>query len=370
MIVLAREVLVKIHIRAALAATALLGLIVPAASTEIDIYTGPHTLIKVAPHIYAVDAEFAGANSAIIVNKSGVIVVDSHGTPATAATLVDVVATLTDKPIRYVINTHWHVDHHSGNEAYSKSFPGTVNVIAHDYTREDIPTLGREQYEQTAPYRSNPLNAAAQSLREGKNSHGISLTEEQRDLVTKFHELQDAFVTMGDDFQFTLPNVTIDKSLTIHDERYTVQVLYLYPAHTRGDLVVYVPDRKVLMVGDVLTRPILWTWSSHPADYVRTLTALEALDIEKIIIGHGGPVLDGKSYLKTVRHAMQMFVDFARRSRDAGLSLEQTIEAGTGDADIEALRRRFVADTDQENGMFDQMVKWTIARAYQEIASN
>ncbi len=344
--------------------------IAPTAVPAKEIYTGPHTLFEVAPHIYAVNAEFADANAALIVNERGVIVVDSHGTPATAATLVDAVAELTDKPIRYVINTHWHIDHHSGNEAYVKIFPGQVDLIAHDYTREDIPTLGREQYEQTAPFRVNPLNSAADTLREDRDVHGNPLGSHQRDLVAKFHELQDAYVTMGDEFEFTLPNLTIDKSLTIHDERYTVQVLYLYPAHTRGDLVVYVPEQKVLVVGDVLTQPILWSWSSHPTDYVRTLTALEALEVDKIIIGHGGPVLDGKAYLTTARYAMETFVSFARRSRDAGLSLEQTLEAGASDADIEALRRRFVADTDQENGMFDQMVRWTIERAYQEIASD
>jgi len=334
-----------------------------------DIHTGAHTLVEVAPGIYAVEPEFAGANGALIVNESGVIVIDSHGSPASAATLIDAVASLTDKPIRYVINTHWHVDHHSGNEAYTNSFPADVDVIAHHNTREDIPTLGRAQHVSTAPYRAMPLAAAAGQLQSGEDARGESLNDRQRAAVTKFHEMQDAFVTLGDDFEFTLPNLTIEKSLTIHDQRYTIQVLYLHPAHTRGDLVAYVPEQKVLMVGDILTQPILWNWSSYPADYVRTLKALESLDIEKIIIGHGGPVLEGKTYLTNVRNAMEVLVAFARRSREAGLVVEDALERGATDADIQGLRRQFVADNDQENGMFDQMVMWTIDRAYVEMAS-
>ena len=342
----------------------------PALSVGEAIHTGAHTLIEVAPDIYAVEPEFAGANAALIVNESGVIVIDSHGSPASAATLIDAVADLTDKPIRYVINTHWHVDHHSGNEAYVKSFPASVDVIAHHYTREDIPTLGREQFEQTAPYRAMPLDTAAQQLQSGQDARGGPLNEQQRDAVMKFHEMQNSFVTTGDEFEFTLPNLTIEKSLTIHDERYTAQVLYLHPAHTRGDLVVYVPEQKVLIAGDILTQPILWTWSSYPSDYVRTLTALEALDIEKMVIGHGGPVLEGKTYLTTVRQAMEVLVAFARRSRDAGLSAGEASESSAADAAIQGMRRQFVADNEQENRMFDQMILWTIDRAYLEMEAN
>ena len=80
-----------------------------------DINTGAHRLLEVAPGIYAVEPTFAGANATLIINDSSVIVIDSHSTPASSATLIDAVGELTDAPIRYVINTHWHVDHHSGN---------------------------------------------------------------------------------------------------------------------------------------------------------------------------------------------------------------------------------------------------------------
>jgi glyoxylase-like metal-dependent hydrolase (beta-lactamase superfamily II) len=87
-----------------------------------SINTGSIVLIPVTPNVYAVDPQFAGAAGAVIVTDAGTIVVDTHGTPATAEALIRAVDGLDAPPIRYVINTHWHVDHHSGNEAYRSAF--------------------------------------------------------------------------------------------------------------------------------------------------------------------------------------------------------------------------------------------------------
>jgi len=335
--------------------------LLPAATQELD--TGAHTLTQAAPGIYAVEPNFAGANAAVIIIDTSVIVVDSHSTPASSTTLIDSIRELTDKPIRYVINTHWHVDHHSGNEAYLENHMGEVDIIAHDYTREDIPTLGREQFDQTAPYRSMPLEAAGAALR----SDTETLTDAQRSAIQKFHEAQQGFVTTGSAFEFTLPGVTIDRSLTLHSKVNTVQAMYLYPAHTRGDVVVYVPDQRVLIVGDILTKPILWTWSSYPQDYIKTLSALESLEVDKILIGHGGPILEGKEYLTTARQLMESIVAFSTASWDAGLSAEEAVKESASDALLQSFRRRFVADIEQENQMFDQMIGWTVDRAYLEM---
>lgn len=332
-----------------------------------DINTGSHKLIKVGDGIYAVEPVFAGANGALIVNKSGVVVIDSHSTPASSATLIEAVRQITDTPIRFVVNTHWHVDHHSGNETYAETYGPQVNFIAHHHTREDIPTLGREQYEQSAPYRTMPLEKAGEMLETGVNSDGQVLSETQRMEIERFHDAQEAFLERSSDFDFTLPNLTLDNSLTLHGDPNTIEVKYLYPAHTRGDVVAYIPEQKVLIVGDILTKPILWTWSSHPRDYIRTLQELEQLDIDHIVIGHGGPVLEGRAYLTMVREFMQTIVTFSEQSKAAGLSVEAVIERGAQDGAIQGFRRRFVADNEQENSMFDQMVGWTINRAYLEI---
>jgi cyclase len=142
-------------------------------------------------------------------------------------------------------------------------------------------------------------------------------------------------------------------------------VLHFFRAHTRGDVVVYLPEERILVAGDLLTMPILWTWASYPADYVRTLQAIEQLDIDRIVIGHG-EVLEGKQYLIQAREFLEVVVGSVLVAVADDVSLEDVQTAAAVDERVQSFRRRFVEDTDQENSMFDQMVTWTVERAYLE----
>ena len=82
-------------------------------------------------HAVGSGAMSVGCNATIIVNDEDVLIVDSHSTPAAAWALAEQVKTVTDKPIRYVINTHFHWDHAHGNQLYG---PG-VEIIGHEFTR-------------------------------------------------------------------------------------------------------------------------------------------------------------------------------------------------------------------------------------------
>ena len=148
--------------------------------------TGATTLIPIGEGIYAVSPNFAGAAGALILRNNGNIVVDSHGTPASARALVDAVAMISDQPVRYVINTHWHVDHHSGNSAYKQAYGDDVIIISHELTRADIPTKGAEQFQQVAPYRAMPVKAATDALDAEVDVHDQPLTDSQISAIRKF----------------------------------------------------------------------------------------------------------------------------------------------------------------------------------------
>jgi glyoxylase-like metal-dependent hydrolase (beta-lactamase superfamily II) len=327
--------------------------------------TGSLRLIEIIDGIYAVEPNFAGANGAVILNETGNIVVDTHGTPVTARALIKAVSDISDAPIRYVVNTHWHVDHHSGNEAYKAAFGSDVIFIAQDQTRKDIPTLGAEQFTQVAPFRSMPVQSAEAALAENRDSHEQSLSAEQISEIKAFRDEQAIFAAKQE-YVYTLPNLTFSESITLHGDPYTVEVFYLYPGHTKSDSIVYIRDPEILIIGDLLTQPILWSWSSYPSSYVRTLSELEQLPVQKIVIGHGGPVLDGKSYLTQARQFLEAVVAHSERSFTSGTDADQAIAAAASLAEIQQFRRRFV--TEEEDNMFDQMVRWTISRAYEELA--
>lgn len=329
-----------------------------------DIDTGAVQLIQLTEGVYAVSPKFAGANGALILHDSGNIVVDTHGSSASAKALIDAVSTISDDPIRYVVNTHWHVDHHSGNVAYRQAFGADVMFISHDDTRKEIPTLGAEQFRQTAPYRSMPIQAADDALIKNVDAHGEPLSTEQIAAINAFRREQ-IELAAKQDYSYTLADLTFSESVTLHGDPNTVEIFFLHSAHTKSDSIVYIPDEEILIVGDLLTQPILWSWSSYPSSYILTLKALEKLSVKKIVIGHGGPVLEGKSYLTQVRQFLEATVAHATKSRFAGLKEEAAIETAATNSAIEEYRRLFVSEA--EDGMFDQMVAWTIERAYREL---
>ena len=108
--------------------------------------TAGFDLQKVAEGVYAaIRKEPPGlmfnANVVFIINDDDVIVVDTNITPSSAKEALAALRKLTTRPVRYVINTHWHPDHISGNQVYRDAFPG-VEFIAQTTTLEDLPAVG------------------------------------------------------------------------------------------------------------------------------------------------------------------------------------------------------------------------------------
>src|SRR5689334_1317551 len=105
----------------------------PAAPTQTGT-AAAHRFTEIAPGIYSAvgtPSSNAGSNSAVIVNRDDVVVVDSHMTPESGRALLRDIQTLTDKPVRFLVNTHFHYDHTDGNQA----FASPVDIIGHEYTR-------------------------------------------------------------------------------------------------------------------------------------------------------------------------------------------------------------------------------------------
>ena len=329
---------------------------------------GTHTLTELAAGVFLAEGNFSGANATIIIGDSDVLIVDSHSTPAAARALIADVRQLTDHPIRYVVNTHWHVDHQAGNPAYQAAFQDGVTFISHHLTREDIPTLGMGQFHDTLPYLRSPITAAEQQLASGVDDHGSPLSQAQREQIEAFVEDQKAFLALAEsgDFQFTtLPDLTFERSIVLHSDHRTIQILYFFKGHTRGDVVVYLPAEKILVAGDLLTQPILWTWSSYPRDYIKTLNAIDQLDIDQIVMGHG-PALNGKHYLQLAIDALTSVVAHVDQAINDGISLEQTQHLAQTEQSIQSFRNQFVGDDPENSSMYDQFVSWTVDRAYKE----
>jgi glyoxylase-like metal-dependent hydrolase (beta-lactamase superfamily II) len=215
----------------------------------------PFAVKQVGPGVYAaIDGpeRKALSNAGFVIGDDGVLVIDSLFTPEAAQALVSEIRRLTPKPIRYVVNTHYHADHTGGDQVLRDA--GAI-IIAHKNVRGWV--------------RVNNINL-----------FGDRITPELKARVESL----------------PLPDLTIDKDLTIWLGSRKVEVKTVL-GHTGGDLIVTIPDAKVMFAGDMLWRKVapnlidgsVEQWTATAADFVGAPGAAEI----RFVPGHG-EVADAK----------------------------------------------------------------------------
>lgn len=309
----------------------------------------------VADGVYAAISKPAykvNCNAVIIFLGDGVLVVDTHSKPSAARALIAQIKKLTDKPVRYVVNTHFHWDHYQGNEAYPSSWPAGIEIISSEATRNNIQRLGipRVKHEiVTMPAEIEQLKSdlAKASLPEQKEKLGKDLSEAE----AYFAELKS--------MQVTLPTMTFDRSLILHRANRTVEILWLGRGHTDGDVWVFLPKEKLLVCGDALHGWTPFMGDSYPYDWIKTLHAAEQLDFDYAIGGHGD-IMKGKQKFELWKQYFQDLMDQTASAYSSGASLDDAKKKVSA-----ALVAKYAG---QFTPAFPQDVGANVAKAYQVIA--
>jgi glyoxylase-like metal-dependent hydrolase (beta-lactamase superfamily II) len=220
------------------------------------------------------------ANAGIVVGRDGVLVVDTMISAKEARRFIGDIRKVASGPLRFVVNTHYHLDHAFGNGEFAGK--GGI-VIAHAADRDNLERKG------------------SVTLKHAKD-YGLS----EEDMV-------------GTEIALPVLTFTDRMSIDLGDEK--VELIHVAPSHTAGSILVLVPGRKVLFTGDVLFSDF------HPylaegdlAGWIKTLDFILSLDVDTIIPGHG-PV----SSKKEVEQMKQYLLAFDRKARE--------LAAKSGDAD-------------------------------------
>lgn len=303
-------------------------------------------------------------NNVFIVGKKDVIVVDSNiGSEFTHEVLV-ALRKITDKPVRYVVNTHWHEDHIIGNRVYKEAFPN-VEFIGHRSTLTDLPTIGAANRKGSVQNGRGFVGLLEGKIENGENLAGQKLTDEEKLGYSSDIKLVSSYLAQANKFETILPTVLVDDRFDISQDNRRIEVRYLGKAHTAADLIVYLPDEKIVITGDLIVHPVPLVGStSYPLDYAATLDRLLALDADVIIPGHG-PVMRDKAYLKSMIGLLTSIKQQTEIAAKRGDTLEQMRKS----VDLEEFRKLFAGDSQHKSLIFRNYITLpAVAAAHRQLA--
>jgi cyclase len=263
------------------------------------------------------------SNALIVINDEDVLVVDSSLFPSSARLVIGEIRKFTPKPVRYVVNTHWHDDHVLGNLAYREAFPA-VEFIAHANTRKDIAEqVYAVQPEIIERYRGD-LVKIRRALETGKTSKGETVTDERRKLFESYIPLLERYLAeIGPvNARPILPDLLLEDRLTLQRGARTIEIRHLGRGNTRGDVVVWLPQEKILAAGDLVVNPIPFGIGSYYREWITTLGALREIPAQTIFLSHG-PVQRDKAYIDTVRGLLESLVSEVQQEAKRGATLEE-----------------------------------------------
>jgi len=251
------------------------------------------------------DAYVRQLNTVVVECDKDVLVFDTQTRPSSARALIAQIKKLTAKPVRYVVNSHWHPDHWTGNAEFVAAWPG-LDVIATKKTNEFMHAVAPMWPHSFTAQVESTQAGLRQELASGKQSEGTPLTAalraEDEDDAHNFEDMAHEVAAEPRAF----PTLTYNGEMTLNHGGREIRLLEI-TGDCEGTTAMYLPKERILVTGDALSYPIpysCWLTSKHLA----SLRDLDKLDLAVIVPGHG-PAFHDKSWLKLETDLLQEIED-------------------------------------------------------------
>jgi cyclase len=247
--------------------------------------TPPITFKQVAPDLHFL-FDFTSSNSILLTTEEGVLVIDTRQHPRDGQDLLDRIHKITDKPVKWVITSHFHGDHHYGNSVFKAA--GATIVAQKDTARIMAKVQGKEMARRGNFFKSRGFDPGEVKL--------------------------------------VLPDITFDSELTIMLGGREVRLVYLGPGQQEGDTFVFFPHARTVFTTGMFGPHSMPNMAFTPSveNWLKLLDRLAAMDVEKILPGHGDVAT-----AKDVRELHAMMLDQYTTVKDAiakGTSLDDALE--------------------------------------------
>lgn len=323
---------------------------------------------SVAPHVWLLaEPSFQVqpiGNVTVIEQADGLVLVDAGGSPGAGRRIVAMVRSLSPKPVKTVVLTHWHGDHVQGLSEILKAWPG-AQAIATDATAAHL----RDPKTMNSPSAPDPkANAAIQAqVRDfaayAREMGAAAATPEEKAGWRAALQLFDQYGPDMDGVVTLAPARAFTGRMSFPDPRAPVEVRFFGRANTDGDAVVWLPRQRVLVTGDVVVAPFPFGYGSYPAEWSSVLADLERIPFRTLVPGHGAPQHD-RAYLRRLASALAEV-----RARVAPLAAKGVpLDEARKQLDFTAQAQRFVGADPWLRRWFKAY--WTdpiVTSAYKEV---
>ena len=276
------------------------------------------TFAELGEGAYAYTTE-GDPNSGVIVGDEGVMVVDARATPVLAGELIDAIRTVTDKPIRWVVLTHYHAVRVLGASAY-----GAEHIVASEATCELIRERGAQDW-------ASEVQRFPRLFRSAETVPGL-----------------------------TWPTITFDTRMTVWLGKREVQILHPGRGHTKGDTIVWLPESRILYSGDLVEYGATpYAGDAYFGEWPATLAKLAAMKPAKLVPGRGDALTTPEDSLAAIdgtRRFVAELHDAVRRGRAEGHALKRVFD------DVhQALEPRY-----GQWVIFEHCLPFDVSRSYDE----
>ena len=273
---------------------------------------------RIGEGLYAFTAQ-GDPNSGVIVGDDCVMVIDAQATPVMAGEVIARVRKVTDKPIRYVLLSHYHAVRVLGASAYAGA-----EILASDATR------------------------------------GLIVERGQQDMDSEIGRFPRLFRAVESIPGLTWPTITLPQQMSVWLGKREVRIMHLGRGHTAGDVVAYVPDANAVFSGDLVEyHSACYCGDAHFADWPATLDRLAALKAQALVPGRGAALASADKVAEGIamtRDFLSTLYGSAAASAARGASLKEAFAAAR-----QAMDPKF-----STFAIYEHCLPFNVARAYDE----
>ena len=265
-----------------------------------------HTL-KITEHAWLLYNNFRSTqppfegNVVVFEQRAGLVVVDAGGSIPSGRNVVAAIRALSNKPVRFLVYTHYHGDHNLGAGAFLHAWPDVV-IVSSAATRINMTGAPMAYINTYAHDYQGMVDYGATALKDPK------LPPDARRQWQHVIDIGPQMVAGYVGLQAYPASLVFADAIELPDDQAPLQLAFLGKANTDGDVVIWAPLQRVLASGDIVVNPIPYASASYPASWLGVIDRLKAYDFAFLVPGHGAIQTD-RAYLDKLRPAIGDIAD-------------------------------------------------------------